>query len=199
MRLNMRWISLGSAALVFATLVALAACSDSQAARSSPEPGDTSLAGNYVLVTELRPVSRDQYVAYKRSVYELCAVILGNHQRVAKPFPAVSTEFFGTRTTYAGDGRRTVVRERVGKLDFVAGQAESNCEMRWSTLTNVTLTSDGRQQTAQRDENGKMHLAALPGIRAITAPYAFAKVLEPLSLSVGKPVDPALFLLDKQL
>lgn len=171
MRLNSHWITLAGVALAAVMSMGLAACSDSQA------------AGSYVLVTELRPASREQYVAYQRSVYELCAVILANHERVAKPFPEVSHDFFGTRTTYAGDGKRTVVRERVDKLDFVTGNGENNCEMRWSTLTSVTLTGAGQKPSA--------HEGAV-------APYLVAQVLEPLSLSVGKPVDPALFVLDKR-
>jgi hypothetical protein len=199
MRSKIHWMFLLGATLVAAMLMGLAACSDSQAARSSPGGDGTSLADSYVLVTQLRPVSREQYVAYQRSVYELCALILENNQRVAKPFPAMSNDFAGTRTTYASDGKRTVVRERVDTLDFVAGQTESTCEMRWSTRTNVTLTSDGKEQTPRAGENGAGHngdsaqMSTAPGD---AAPYAIAQILEPLSLSVGKPVDPALFALD---
>lgn len=187
MQSNIRWSALAStalmAAMVAAMMMALAACSDSQAARTSTEPGNTGADGSYMLVTELRPASREQYVAAERSVYELCAVILATHRRAAKPFPVLAPGFVGTRTTYAGDGKRTVVRERIDQLDFVAEQAENNCEMRWSTLTHVTLTSDGKKQAGQG---------------GVAAPYAVAQILEPLSLSVGKPVDPALFLMDKQ-
>ena len=171
--------------MVAAMMMALAACSESQAARTSTEPDGAGAEGSYMLVTELRPASREQYVAAQRSVYELCAVILATHERVAKPFPPRrrARVSVGTRTTYAGDGKRTVVRERVDQLDFVAEQAENNCEMRWSTLTQVRLTSDGKKQAGQG---------------GVAAPYAVAQILEPLSLSVGKPVDPALFLMDKQ-
>lgn len=183
MQLNIRWTALASTALMAAMMMALAACSDSQAARTSAEPNGAGAESSYMLVTELRPASREQYVAAQRSVYELCAVILATHQRVAKPFLAVAPALVGTRTTYAGDGKRTVVRERVDQLDFVTEQAENNCEMRWSTLTQVTLTSDGKKQAGQG---------------GVAAPYAVAQILEPLSLSVGEPVDPALFLMDKE-
>lgn len=180
-RLTIFW----APALMGAMLLALAACFDSHATPGAPDPG-AARADSYVMVTQLRPASPGQYVANQRSVYELCAVILGlgDHPRVAKPFPAVSDDAFGTRTTYASDGKRSVVRKRVDTLDFVGASEDSDCEMRRATLTSVTVsvTGDALSPLAQEDAG---------------APYVIAQVLEPVSLSVGKPVDPALFLLDR--
>lgn len=231
--------------------ISLSACNNGNAVQGGAPAAGPAAPASYVLVTQARPASPEKYLAIQRNAYDLCVQALAARHVTAKPFPPVPEQLVKTRTTYASDGKRTVVREVLHKLDFYKGQMEGACAMRWSTLSNVSVVSDGQEQTAETDEDGKVQvdppqrLAAEPvraarlarysaaktvnGVRLkcrdadtcivdpavvlvaqrtspveaasrsdAVAPYNTPIIVEPVSLTVGKPVDPALFALAAQ-
>jgi hypothetical protein len=227
--------------LALAMLLALAACSDGNAARSAlPAPG------SYVLVTQSRPASVEKFFARQRGLYDTCVTVASLHDTVAAPFPVLPRDLVDWRATYASDGQRMVVREVMYGLDFDEETPAAACAMRLSSRLSVTVTSQGREQTSDVDGRGKVHVGAprpagLEPMRAArlaryTAPmivngvplkcsaeescivdpavvlvaqgplpvqaasrddaeegYGTVLILEPVSLAVGQPVDPALF------
>lgn len=229
--------------LVLACLIplALAACSDGNAARSTlPAPG------SYVLVTQSRPASAEKFFARQRGLYDMCVAVASLNDTVAQPFPVLPRDFVDWRTTYASDGQRVVVREVMYGLDFDERAVAGTCAMRLSSRLSVTVTSHGREQTSDMDAGGRVRIGAprpalLDPMRAArlaryTAPmivngvplkcsqddscivdpevvlvaqgplpvqassrddaeegYGTVLIVEPVSLAVGQPVDPALF------
>jgi hypothetical protein len=229
--------------IVLALLVplALSGCSNGNAARSvAPAPG------SYVLVTQSRPASAEQFFARQRGMYDMCVAVASLSNTVAQPFPVLPRDFVDWRTTYASDGQRVVVREVMYGMDFDDSAVAGTCAMRLSSRLSVTVTSSGREQTSDVDAGGRVHIGAprpalLEPLRAArlaryTAPmivngvplkcskddscivdpavvlvaqgplpvqassrddaeegYGTVLIVEPVSLVVGQPVDPALF------
>jgi hypothetical protein len=227
-------------------LLLMSACDHGSATPSLPTG---AAAPSYVLVTQNRPESLDNYLAFHRARYGTCVVAANLRHEVVKPFPAVPRDFVDIRTTYASDGRRVVKREVLYGLDFVDDEKLTGCEMRVSSVWSVHLLSGGQQQFSESDAHGKVTvgepepnrpeparasssaLYTIPrttnGVRlqcsadnqCIVDPaviavveegspvraaarieglptYGTAAVLEPVSLVVGKSVDPALFELE---
>lgn len=231
----------GGRILGLAMLLALAACTNGNAARSTP-----AAPGSYVLVTQSRPASAEKFFARQRGLYDMCVAVASMNDAVAQPFPVLPRDFVDWRTTYASDGHRVVVREVMYGLDFDERAAAGTCAMRLSSRLSVTVTSHGREQTSDVDTRGRVHIGAsrpalLDPMRAArlaryTAPmtvngvplkcskddscivdpavvlvaqgplpvqassrddaeegYGTVLIVEPVSLAVGEPVDPALF------
>lgn len=241
MRINHLCTDTGRPFLALLMLLALAACSNGNAARTTP-----AAPGSYVLVTQSRPASAEQFFARQRGLYDTCVAVASLGDTVAQPFPELPRDFVDWRTTYASDGQRVVVREVMYGLDFDEGAAAGTCAMRLSSRLSVTVTSQGREQTSDVDARGKVSIGAsrpalLDPMRAArlaryTAPmivngvplkcsqddscivdpavvlvaqgplpvqassrddaeegYGTVVIVEPVSLAVGEPVDPALF------
>ncbi|WP_332848613.1 hypothetical protein [Massilia sp. S19_KUP03_FR1] len=229
----------GGRILALALLLALAACSDGNAARS-PVPG------SYVLVTQSRPASVEKFFARQRGLYDTCVAVASLQDAAPTPFPVLPRDLVDWRTTYASDGQRLVVREVMYGLDFDEGAPAGTCAMRLSSRLSVTVTSQGREQTSDVDARGKVHIGAprpaglepmhAARLARYTVPmivngvplkcsaedscivdpavvlvaqgplpvqassrddaeegYGTVLILEPVSLAVGQPVDPALF------
>lgn len=191
--------------------LSLAACNhgEADAVGASPPgagaaPSAVVASTSYLLVTQARPEAPEKYLAIQRSTYELCAQALRQRGLVPKPFPVVPPVLVTARTTYASDGKRSVVREVTRKLDFVPGQLEGACEMRWSTLANVSVIGNGQEQTAETDEDGKVQVdppqpsPAEPVRASLLAPYTIPKTLNGVRLKCRDAdnciVDPAVVL-----
>lgn len=246
MQLNVGPRLLRQAAWMLVLAAALPACSDGNAAGASAAG---SGKGSYVLVTQVRPETPEKSFPAARWGYKLCQAAARQMKVAVKPFPALPAGFVSERTTYASDGKRSMVRKVSYLID---GQAtpDAGCAMRLASVTTASVIEGGRERSADTDKDGKVHVdeveAAPPepvrassledrtqarrvngvplkcgsdgacivdpdvvlvaqGRRPVQVSYRIddprthgsALVVEPVSLTVGKPVDPALFVLEK--
>lgn len=174
--------------------LALAACKDGSAAATS-----------YVLVTQLRPEAPAQFFPRERGLHALCSAAARQKNIAVKPFPTIPGDFVSKRTTYASDGRRTVMREVGWFIDTRKGKVQDGCELRLASTWSAAVISDGQERSADQDENGKVHAnEAQPSsnepVRAsLLARYTAPKTVKGVAVKCSDDntciVDPALALI----
>jgi hypothetical protein len=232
-----------------ALLLAALGCSTGNAAGATTPAVATAGVGtstSYVLVTRLRPEAPEKYRPQVRAAYVTCMELAKLAHLKAMPFPVLPPDFVAERTTYASDGRRTMVRTVSYDFDPQAMTPDHACEVRIEKYWNTGLIADGQLRFASVDEHGQAHAGSSeapppesprasrlamytqskringvalkcsadhncivdPAVVLVaqgrqpvlaayrnddTATYGTALIREPVSLTVGKPIDPAVF------
>lgn len=164
--MQLSWISGALSQVGCAVLMALSvsACNNGNAAGDAAR-GNGAVAtaegaktASYVLRTRMRPESPDKYFDKERGAYELCAGAARGLNLPVKPFPAIPADFVAESHTYASDGKRFSHRQVDYHLDPGRMTPEQGCEVRLASQWNVSVISDGREQSASQDEHGEVHV-----------------------------------------
>jgi hypothetical protein len=246
-----RWL-LPHAACVTALMLSVVGCNNSNAAAGVlfASIADKAKVTNYVLVTRMRPEVPEKYFKHARWAYGVCTAAAKGIKHEVIPFPVLPQDFVIELTTYASDGKRTMVRKISYNLDPRKMTPENGCELRLVQSWSTGLTSNGQMRSGDLDMDGQVHLdeteappeepvrASLlasrtqpkringvplkctvegdcivdptvtlikEGFRPVLAAYRVddvathgtALIVEPVSLTVGKPIDPAIFAVEK--
>ena len=242
------------AACAIVLMLTIAGCGKGNAAGgpSSPTDGDAHAAktDGYILVTHTRPEAPENYFHRERLAYTACVAVAKQLHHAVVPFPALPPDFVTERTTYASDGKRTMVREVKFDLDPRKMVPESSCELRLAKTWTTGLTGSGEVRSGGVDQDGQVRVVTTEappaepvrasllasrtvskringvplkcntggdcivdpavtvvaqGVRPVLAAYRIddpatygtALIVEPVSLTVGKPTDPAMFAVEK--
>lgn len=256
MRLSSNGWPLQRAACAAVLMLIAAGCSKGNAAGVAAPAADTADTGpavkstSYVLVTQVRPESPEKYRPQIRAFYELCAgVAKGMHKHVL-PYPTLPSDFVAERTTYASDGKRTMLRTVSYDLNTEKMRPEHGCEVSIQKAWSTGLIANGQLRSGDLDPHGQFHTSsgeapppesprasrlamytvskqangvALkcdaedtcivdPAVALVargrhpvlaasrnddTATYGTVLIREPVSLTVGKPIAPAVFAVEK--
>lgn len=242
------------AACAAVLMLAAAGCSKGNAASGTAadaaNAGADAKSASYVLVTRLRPEAPEKFFPKMRAGYELCVGVAKDMHRQVVPYPTLPSDFVNERTTYASDGKRTMVRTVSYDLNTEKMRPEQACEVRIQKTWSTSLMADGQLRRGDLDEHGQLHsgsaeappaetprasrlanytaskringvalkcsaddtcivdpavVLVAQGRRPVVAAsrnddparYGTALIREPVSLTVGKPIDPAVFAVEK--
>jgi hypothetical protein len=253
MQLNSNGWPLRRAACAAVLMLAAAGCSKGNAAGSAApaaDAGGAAKSGGYVLITRLRPEAPEKFRPQVRAAYVTCADLAKMAHRQVVPFPVLPPDFVTERTTYASDGKRTMVRTVSYDFDPQEMTPDHACEVRIKKGWNTGLIAGGQLRSGSVDEHGQVHVGSGeapppesprasrmamytaskringtplkcsaddncivdPAVALVAqgrqpvlaayrnddpATYGTALIREPVSLTVGKPIDPAVFDVEK--
>ena len=160
MQLSVIWSPVAQILWSLVMLVGMSGCEKDSVA------GDGELAAvagdakaGYVLRTQMRPEVPAKYFAAERGFYQACVALANGMNVQVKPFTEVPEDFVAERHTYASDGKRSSHSDIRYFLDTRKMNPQSGCEVRLVSKWRTSVTSDGQERQAARDEDGHVEVS----------------------------------------